>query len=92
MVCDVLELSLVDNPLRRIVPKGPSQNVVAVVPPSAEHRQDLVLIGHIDTARTPVIFSTPRWIAIYKAFIAVGWRMAPAIIRNGSTPASWSST
>ena len=71
LVCDVLELSLIDNPLRRIVPKGPSQNVVAVVPPSAEHRQDLVLIGHIDTARTPLIFSSPRWLAVYKAFTTV---------------------
>ena len=58
VVSDILELSLIDNPLRRIVPTGPSQNVVAVVPPAAEHRQDLVLIGHIDTACTPLIFST----------------------------------
>ena len=31
----------IDNPLRRIVAKGPSQNVVATVEPAAEHRQDL---------------------------------------------------
>ena len=66
-----LALSLIDNPLRRIVPTGPSQNVVAVVPPAAEHRQDLVLIGHLDTARIPLIFSSPRWLAVYKAFTTV---------------------
>ena len=71
LISDVLELSLIDNPLHRIVPTGPSQNVVAVVPPAAEHRQDLVLIGHIDTARTPLIFSSPRWLAVYKAFTTV---------------------
>jgi hypothetical protein len=71
VVSDILELSFIGNPLRRIVPKGPSQNLVAVVPPAAQHRQDLVLIGHIDTARTPLIFSTARWLAICKAFITV---------------------
>ena len=53
LVSDLLELSFIDNPLRRIVAKGPSQNVVATIAPAAEHRQDLVLIGHIDTQRTP---------------------------------------
>ncbi len=60
LVSDLLELSFIDNPLRRIVAKGPSQNVVATIAPAAEHRQDLVLIGHIDTQRTPIVFSTPR--------------------------------
>ena len=42
----LMELSLRDNPLRLLVPKGTSQNVVAVTPPQGEIRQDLVLIGH----------------------------------------------
>lgn len=73
LLSDLLELSFIDNPLRRIVTKGSSQNVVAVAPPAAEHRQDLVLIGHIDTQRTPLVFSTPRWVAIYKAFTTVAF-------------------
>ncbi len=73
LASDLLELSFIDNPLRRIVAKGPSQNVVAVVPPAAEHRQDLVLIGHIDTQRTPLVFSTPRWVGAYKAFTTVAF-------------------
>ena len=36
LIFDVLELSLIDSPLRRIVPNGPSQNVVAVVPPGQQ--------------------------------------------------------
>ena len=71
LVSDLLELSIIDNSFRRIVAKGSSENVVAVVPPANEHRQDLVLIGHIDTQRTPRVFSTPRWVAIYKAFTTV---------------------
>ena len=70
---DLLELSFIDNPLRRIVTKGPSQNVVATVAPAAEHRQDLVLIGHIDTQRTPIVFSTLRWVTAYKTFTTVAF-------------------
>ena len=73
LASDLLELSFIDNPLRRIVAKGPSQNVIATVAPAAEHRQDLVLIGHIDTQRTPIVFSTPRWVAAYKAFTTVAF-------------------
>ena len=73
LASDLLELSFIDNPLRRIVAKGPSQNVVAIIAPAAEHRQDLVLIGHIDTQRTPIVFSTPRWVAVYKAFTTVAF-------------------
>ncbi len=67
----VLELSLRDNLLRRVVSKGPSQNVVATVPPAGEHRQDLILIGHVDSARTPIIFRSPRWTAVFQLFLAV---------------------
>jgi hypothetical protein len=68
LVSDLLELSFIPNPLRWLTPKGPSQNVVGVVPASGEHCQDIVLFGHVDTHRTPIIFSSPRWVAAYKAF------------------------
>jgi hypothetical protein len=64
----LLELSLRDNPLRRMVPKGNSQNVFTVIPPSGENRQDLVLIGHVDSQFTPLIFRSLRWLAIYRIF------------------------
>jgi hypothetical protein len=41
---DLLELSFRDNPLRWMISKGPSQNVVATLPAAGEHRQDLVLV------------------------------------------------
>ena len=49
------------------------QNVVATVAPAAEHRQDLVLIGHIDTQRTPIVFSTHAGSPTYKAFTTVAF-------------------
>ncbi len=73
LASDLLELSFRDNPLRRVVPKGPSQNVVATVPPAEEHRQDLILIGHVDSHRTPLIFRSPRWVAAYTAFTTVAF-------------------
>jgi hypothetical protein len=70
---DLLELSFRDNPLRWLVSKGSSQNVIATAPAGEEHRQDLVLIGHIDTQRTPLIFSSKRWLAAYKAFTTIAF-------------------
>ena len=73
LLSQMMELGLRDNLLRRLVPKGPSQNVVAAVQPSGEHEQDLVLMGHVDSHRTPIIFSTPRWLFSYMIFTAVGF-------------------
>ncbi len=73
LVSDLLELSFRDNILRRIVPKGSSQNVIAGIPPSKEHKRDLVLIGHLDSQRTPIVFSTPRWVAVYQSFTTIAF-------------------
>lgn len=67
----LLELSFRDNLLRRLVLKGDSQNVFTVIPPKADHQQDLVLIGHVDSHRTPLIFRSPTWVKIYQAFTTV---------------------
>lgn len=73
LASDLLELSFRENPLRWLVSKGSSQNVVATAPPSGEHRQDLVLIGHIDTQRTPLIFSSKGWLDAYKSFTTIAF-------------------
>jgi hypothetical protein len=71
LVSELLELGFRDNLFRRLVPKAPSQNVVATIEPAGEHRRDLVFIGHIDSHRTPLVFSTPRWVSVYQAFTTV---------------------
>ena len=73
LVSDLLELSFRENPLRWVLPKAASQNVVAVAPSAAAPRQDLVLIGHLDSHRTPLIFSSAGWVAVYKAFTTVAF-------------------
>jgi hypothetical protein len=73
LVSELQELGFQNNLFRLVVPKGPSQNVVALIPSSGEHRRDLVLIGHIDTQRTPLIFRTSRLVEAYKAFTTIAF-------------------
>lgn len=68
IVNELLELGFKDNLFRRIVPKAESQNVFTVIPPADEHERDLVLVGHLDTQRTPIFFRSPRWVKIYDNF------------------------
>jgi hypothetical protein len=73
LVSELMELGFRDNLLRRLVPKGPSQNVVATIAPSGQHTQDLVLIGHVDSHRTPIIFSSSGWLKAYGVFTLVAF-------------------
>ncbi|MBN1344377.1 MAG: M28 family peptidase [Phycisphaerae bacterium] len=73
IICELLELSFRDNLFRRLIPKGPSQNVVAVAEPRGERRRDLVLIGHVDSHRSPIIFSSQAWLKFYGVFIAAAF-------------------
>ncbi len=73
LVSDLLELSFRPNLWRLLVPKGQSQNVISVLPPTGEHLQDLILIGHIDSQRTPLIFKNKRWLSAYQTFTTVAF-------------------
>jgi hypothetical protein len=69
VVSEVMELAGINNPLRMMTPKGDSQNVFAMISPANEHTHDLVLVGHLDSQRTGIIWSTPGWIKAYNIFI-----------------------
>ena len=71
IVSEIQELGFQNNLLRMMVPKGSSQNVHAVVPPAAEHKQDIILVGHLDTQRTPLFFRTPKYVKIYDKFTTI---------------------
>jgi hypothetical protein len=71
IVSELQELGFQNNLIRMLVPKGSSQNVHAVVPPSAEHKQDIILVGHLDTQRTPLFFRTPQYVKIYDKFTTI---------------------
>jgi hypothetical protein len=74
----MLELSFRDNIFRRLVPKGDSQNVFTVMPPKGEHSGDLVLIGHVDSHRTPLVFSSPTWLKAFQTTITIVFLLATA--------------
>lgn len=65
LVSEIQELGFQENFYRRIIPKGESQNVHAVIPPAGEHKRDLVLVGHLDSQRTPFIFRSPAHVKVY---------------------------
>lgn len=90
LACELLELSFINNPFRWVVPKGESQNVYAVIPPAGEHKRDLVLVGHLDSQRTPLIFKSPRWVSIYDRFTTVV--LPPSSCRWSYTVWQFSST
>ncbi len=50
---------------RRLSPTGRSQNVVAIARPSGVVKRRVVLLGHLDTHRTPIFYSSPRWLWVF---------------------------
>mgnify|MGYP000215213648 CR=1 FL=1 len=70
---ELLELGFQPNLFRWLTPKARSQNVFTIIPPQGEHLRDVILIGHIDTQRTPLIFKNYRWVEIYKQFTTIAF-------------------
>ena len=65
----LLELCFLPNPLRWMLPKGNSSNVWARIPAASEVRTRVVFLGHLDTHRTPLAFSTSGWLRVFKVLI-----------------------
>jgi hypothetical protein len=71
VVSQLQSLGMRANLLQLAMPKGRSQNVLAVIPPGAEHRRDIVLVGHLDTQRTPLVFRSAAWVKAYGLFTVI---------------------
>jgi hypothetical protein len=71
LVTELQELGFQYNLYRLILPKGESQNVHAVIQPAGEHKQDLILVGHLDSQRTPFIFRSPKHVKFYDNFVTL---------------------
>lgn len=76
----LLELAFRPNPFRWILPKGRSQNVWARRMPTGEVRQQVVVMGHLDTHRTPLAFSTDRWVRLFSRLVPIGLVSAIALL------------
>jgi hypothetical protein len=68
----LLELSFRTSLLRLLLPIGQSQNVLARIGPSGPAHRKVAVIGHLDTHRTPVVFSTNGWLRFYRILIPLG--------------------
>ena len=71
IISELQELAFQKNLIRMVVPKGNSQNVHAVIPPAGEHQQDIILVGHLDTQKTPLFFKTHKFVKIYDKFTTI---------------------
>jgi len=60
------------NPLRLAVRKGESQNVWARIPAADEPRQRLLLVAHLDTHRTPWLFTSAGRLQLLRLTTTLG--------------------
>ncbi|NJM41095.1 MAG: Zn-dependent exopeptidase M28 [Anaerolineae bacterium] len=74
------ELSFKDNVLRWVLYKDPSQNVIAKIAKRGdEARDDIVITTHLDTHRTPIIFSSLAWLKLFQ-WLLPEWRVSFAVL------------
>lgn len=67
-----LEMYFRPNPLRLLVGQGRSQNVWARVPAAGRPTRRLLLVAHLDTHRTPWVFTSPGRLKFFKAITSLG--------------------
>jgi hypothetical protein len=65
----LLELAFRPNPLRWLLPTGLSQNTWVHLAPTDEVRERVVLLGHLDSHRTPLVFSSDRWLKVFDLLV-----------------------
>jgi Peptidase family M28 len=80
LVSVLVELRFLPNPIRWVLPKGQSQNVWVRLPPQKQVRDKVVLLGHLDTHRTPLVFSSDGWVKFFAALVPIGLASAALLI------------
>ncbi len=76
----ILELLFRPNPLRWILPRAEGTNVWAKIPANRETRTRVALVAHLDTHRTPLVFSTDRWVRAFERLVPIGMAIAVMLI------------
>ena len=84
----ILELYFRSNLLRFIIPKGKSQNVLARLKPIDEVRKQVLVVSHIDSHRTPWVFTTKNRLLLLRIITTLGTclsivRSRPSASHNG---------
>jgi hypothetical protein len=65
------ETNLDPNWTRWLLPRTRSQNVVGKIQAASNSRSNVVLCAHLDTHRTPVFFSSVKWLALFSTLIGL---------------------
>lgn len=78
----LLDSALKTNIFFLLLPKRESQNIITHLSPQEQKKQTLVLIGHLDSHRTPLLFSSPFWVRILKFLVpmAIACSLATCIL------------
>jgi hypothetical protein len=76
LVSVILELLFRTNPLRWLLPLDDSQNVFARIPragataeAAASPAHTVFITAHVDTHRTPLVFSSPEWLKVFNVLM-----------------------
>jgi len=80
LVSAYLELNFITNPIRWLLPKRPSQNVWTVIPPAGTPTRRLVLVGHLDTHRTPFVFRSPLHLKVFRVLVTAAFASMAALV------------
>jgi hypothetical protein len=72
LISVLLELAFRPNPFRWLLPKGRSQNVWARISSRNSPKEKVVLLGHLDTHRTPLVFSTDKFLKLFRILVPAG--------------------
>ena len=80
LISVLLELSFRHNPIRWLLRKRQSQNVWGRIEPRSQPKEQVVLLGHLDTHRTPLAFSSPSWLKLFGMLVPLGLGAAVIMI------------
>jgi len=80
LVSAYLDLNFTTNPIRWLLPKRPSQNVWAVIPAAGTPSRRLVLVGHLDTHRTPFVFRSSLHLKGFRVLVTAGFASMVALV------------
>ncbi|MBE0636825.1 M28 family peptidase [Candidatus Bipolaricaulota bacterium] len=80
LVSVLLELTFRSNLLRFMLPKAEGQNVAAQIEAESDAREHVVLAAHIDSHRTPLVFSSPTWVRWFERLVPIGMAFAVVLI------------
>ncbi len=76
------ETDLAPNWIRYLLPKHGTHNLTARIQASHTPKKQVVLCAHLDSHRTPVIYSSPAWIATFSIvlmFITLGMALSGVV-------------